>query len=285
MVAEQDDMRIRDRGRSGQCRESNHTQVCESWDPTKPHSKPKFINEERRIAAVFYGAIMDWAASKGKGLDFWLSGENTRSTIILRAIRAIWGKETCQMNVQFDSEKSLGDNFPILMWAEMFRTSPQFAHLYGPKEIVLAIELCLQGDPSPWKNARLAIEDMNRHLPLADRPHQVKGSKKRSKPDTRSEFTTWSETSPWQDWSASGGTWAGWTSFPSPNSRPGWRDDQGTGASSQDTPSGVSESQSESGRGGWEAEDYGQSRSRSTVSSQGWTTSVIPPWKTQSKWK
>ena len=201
------------------------------------------------------------------------------------------------MNVQFDSEKSLGDtyyipvslftcmgdNFPILMWAEIFRTSPQFAHLYGPKKIVLAIELCLQGDPSPWKNARLAIEDMNPHLPLADRPHQVKGSKRRSKPDTRSEFATWSETSPWQDWSASGGTWAGWTSFPSPNSRPGWRDDQGTGASSQDTPSGVSESQSERGRGGWEAEDYGQSRSRSTVSSQGWTTSVIPPWKTQSK--
>ena len=106
------------------------------------------------------------------------------------------------------------EHFPILMWADMFRTSPQFAYLYGPKEIVLAIELCMQGDPSPWKSAQLAIEDMNRQLPLANRPHQVKGSKKRPKPDTRSETTTWSETSPWQDWSASGGTWAGWASFP-----------------------------------------------------------------------
>ena len=93
MIAERDWTRIRDRGKSGQCRESNHTNVCESWDPTDPHSKPKFIDEERRVAAIFYGAIMDWAASKGKGLEFWLSGDSTRSTIILRAIRAVWGKE------------------------------------------------------------------------------------------------------------------------------------------------------------------------------------------------
>jgi hypothetical protein len=138
MFTDGDWSRIRNRGQHGHCRESNHINVCESWDPTDPQSKPKFIDEERRIAAVFYGAIMDWAASKGKSLEFWLSGDSKRSTIILRAIRAVWGKEKCQMDVQFDHEKSLGDayyipvtlftcmqeRFPILMWAEMFRTSP-----------------------------------------------------------------------------------------------------------------------------------------------------------------
>jgi hypothetical protein len=96
MVAKREWTRIQERGQSGQCRESNHINVCESWDPTDPNSKPKFIDEERRVAAVFYGAIMDWAASKGKGLEFWWSGDNARFTIILRAIRAIWGKEKCQ---------------------------------------------------------------------------------------------------------------------------------------------------------------------------------------------
>ena len=108
MFTDGDWSRIRNRGQHGQCRESNHINACESWDPTDPQSKPKFIDEERRIAAVFYGAIMDWAASKGKGLEFWLSADSKRSTIILRASRAVWGKEKSQMDVQFDHEKILG---------------------------------------------------------------------------------------------------------------------------------------------------------------------------------
>ena len=112
---------------------------------------------------MFYGAILDWAASKGKGLDFWWSGESMRPTIILRAIRAIWRKEKCQMDMLYDHEKNLKDTyyipvtlltcmkerFPVLMWADMFRTSPQFAYIYGPKKVILAIELCMRGDPSP----------------------------------------------------------------------------------------------------------------------------------------
>ena len=82
--------------------------MCESWDPTEENSRPIFIHEERRIAALFYGAIMDWAAQKGRNLDFWLSTNNDRPTMILRAIRAVWGKENCQMDVQFDHKKNLG---------------------------------------------------------------------------------------------------------------------------------------------------------------------------------
>ena len=235
MFANEEWKRIRERGRDGQCRESNHTKVCQSWDPTIPNSKPKFIDEGRRMAAVFYGAIIDWATSKGKGLEFWWSGDSMRSTIILRAIRAIWGKEKCQMDMLYDYEKNFEDtyyipvtlltcmqeHFPVLMWAELFQTSPKFAYLHGPPKIVLAIELCMQGDPSPWKNAQLAIEDGTRPLPVANEPHQAphqaKGSKKRSKPDSRSETATWLDVSPWQEWSTSERTWGGWISFPLPD--------------------------------------------------------------------
>ena len=103
--------RIQERGRDGQCRESNHTKVCQSWDPTIPNSKPKFIDEERRMAAVFYGAIIDWATSEGEALEFWWSGDSMRSTIILHAIRAIWGKEKCQMDMLYDSEKNFEDTY------------------------------------------------------------------------------------------------------------------------------------------------------------------------------
>jgi len=166
------------------------------------------------------------------------------------------------------------EHFPALMWPEMFRTSPQFAYLHGPPKIVLAIELCMRGDPSPWKNAQLAIEDGTRPLPLANEPHQTKGSKKRSKPDTRSETATWLDVPPWQEWSTSGGTWEAWVSFPATRSGSGWWDDRGTDASSRDATSSVSEEHS---RGGWEAEGYGQSRHRSAAL-QGRADSVTPPW-------
>ena len=111
MFVNQEEDRIRDRGRKGQCRQSNHVNVCYSWDPTIPNSKPRFKEEGRRAAARFYGAILDWAASKGKGLEFWRYGDSTRSTIILRAIRAIWGKEKCQMDMLYDYEKNLENTY------------------------------------------------------------------------------------------------------------------------------------------------------------------------------
>jgi hypothetical protein len=165
MFVNKEEERIRDRGRQGQCRQSHHTNVCHGWDPLDPRSKPRFKDEGRRVAARFYGAILDWAASKGKGLEFWKHSDSTRPTIILRAIRAIWGKERCQMDMLYDYEKNLEttyyipvtlltcmqERFPVLMWAEIFRTSPHFAYCHGPKKVFLAIDLCLQGDPSPWK--------------------------------------------------------------------------------------------------------------------------------------
>jgi hypothetical protein len=241
---------------------------------------------------MFYGAIIDWATSKGKGLEFWWSGDSMRSTIILRAIRAIWGKEKCQMDMLYDYEKNFEDtyyipvtlltcmqeHFPVLMWAELFRISPKFAYLHGPPKIVLAIELCMQGDPSPWKNAQLAIEDGTRPLPVANEPHQAphqaKGSKKRSKPDSRSETATWLDVSPWQEWSTSERTWGGWISFPSTGLGSGWWDDCGTDASSREATSSISEEHS---RGGWGTEGYGQSRHRSAASRER-TDSVTPPW-------
>ena len=50
------------------------------------------------------------------------------------------------------------ERFPILMWAEMFQTSPKFSYLYGLTKVLVAIDLCLKGDPSPWKSAQAAIE-------------------------------------------------------------------------------------------------------------------------------
>ena len=84
--------------------------------------------------------------------------------MLLRAIRAVWGKEKCQMKFQYDHEKSWGDtyyipvtlftcmkeHFPLLMWAEMFQTSPRFATFHGPRDIVLAREKCLRGEQDPW---------------------------------------------------------------------------------------------------------------------------------------
>ena len=91
-IAKREWEQIRDRGHHGHCRESNKIGVCESWDLCVPYSKPRFIDEERRTAAVFYGAIMDWALQKGRDLDFWMSSSSERPTMLLRAIRAVWGK-------------------------------------------------------------------------------------------------------------------------------------------------------------------------------------------------
>ena len=121
--------------------------------------------------------------------------------MLLRAIRAVWEKERCQMNVQYDHEKSWGDTyyipitlftcmkeqFPLLMWAEMFQTSPQSAIYHGPSDIMVAIEKCLRGDQDPWKDARVAIGDGPRMLSLTNQSDHAKKSTKRPQPDTRSE--------------------------------------------------------------------------------------------------
>ena len=67
-VANQDLNGLWDRGRKGQCRQSTHNGACHPWDPSTKGSRPKFKNQERLTAARFYGAIMDWAASKDRGL-------------------------------------------------------------------------------------------------------------------------------------------------------------------------------------------------------------------------
>ena len=109
-VESQDIEGLRDRGERGQCRQSTQSGVCHAWDPTKEGSRPKFKNQERLLAARFYGAIMDWAASKGRGLEFWKSSNPERPTTILRAIRAVWKKEKCQMDVLYKSEKEPRDH-------------------------------------------------------------------------------------------------------------------------------------------------------------------------------
>jgi hypothetical protein len=147
-VESQDIKGLQERGGRGQCRQSTQNGVCHAWDPTKEGSRPKFKNQERLLAARFYGAIMDWAASKGRGLEFWKSSNPERPTTILRAIRAVWKKEKCQMDVLYESEKNLEttyyipaclftcmqEHFPILMWAEMFRVSPNFCLSPWPTE-------------------------------------------------------------------------------------------------------------------------------------------------------
>ena len=167
--------------------------------------------------------------AKGRDLDFWISSNPERPTMLLRAIRAVWGKEKSQMEVQYDYEKSCGDTyyipvtlftcmkeqFPLLMWAEMFQTSPQFAICHGPPEIMVAIESCLRGDQDPWKDTRVAIGDGPRMLSITNQPDRVKKSTKRPKSDTRSEVTGWSTRPTRQDWSTSGGQWTGWVDYSS----------------------------------------------------------------------
>ena len=111
------------------------------------------------------------------------------------------------------------ERFPILMWAEMFKTSPKFSYAYGPTKVLLAIELCLRGDPSPWKHAQNSIEDEKQRLAITDGSYQTKRSKRESTPDPRTNLqpgaAAWLEVPLQQRWSASGGTWEGWISYPS----------------------------------------------------------------------
>ena len=55
LIAQREWKRIQDRGRDGQCRESTKKGVCESWDPTIPNSKPRFIDQDRMKTVLFYG--------------------------------------------------------------------------------------------------------------------------------------------------------------------------------------------------------------------------------------
>jgi hypothetical protein len=43
MVEKRNWVQLQDRGLHGQCRESNHNKVCESWDPTEENSLPIFM--------------------------------------------------------------------------------------------------------------------------------------------------------------------------------------------------------------------------------------------------
>jgi len=203
------------------------------------------------------------------------------------------GRKKCQMDMLYDYEKNLEttyyipvtlftcmqEQFPILMWADMFRLSPNFSVLYGPRKVLLAIELCLQGNRSPWKSAQNAIENRHetRKLALTNEPYQSKRSKKDSKEDKRPGTTPWSERSSHQEWSAHKGTWEGWNSYPATvGSGSGWWDKPGTGASSRDAMSSISE---ESSRGTWDAAGYGWPKQSSTTSWEQQGSDIQAPWR------
>jgi hypothetical protein len=170
------------------------------------------------------------------------------------------------------------ERFPILMWAEMFRLSPDFACFHCPKKVLLAIELCLKGDKSPWKHAQNAIENEQQaeRLALTNEPHQDDGPEKGSGKGKRSRTTSWSGRSSHHEWSAEKETWEGWTSYP-PDVGPksGWWEMPGIGASSYDAMSSASEASS---RGTWYAAGYGKPKSSSTTS---WEQQGAgkPPWQ------
>ena len=289
MVAEKDEKQMRERGQKGQCRYSNHSHVCHAWDPTVTNSRTRIRDVGRRDAARFYCSALDWASQKGKDLSFWRSNDETRPTIVLRAIRAIWKKEKCHMEMLYEIEKNIAtthyipislitymrSQFPILMWAEIFQTSPKFAHLYAPTEVVLAIELFLQGEPSPWKKARnVAIENEKQRLALTDGNEQPKKAKKASRHDHQKSrpqsSSAWSETDEQQSWHDSGTAWAGWTSYPSAKAKSEWWERHEASASSRDIISDLSEDQSQCA-GGPPDDDH----------SEGWKVSRFwdAPWK------
>jgi len=160
--------------------------------------------------------------------------------------------------------------FPILMWAEMFETSPKFAHLYAPPAVVLAIELFLRGERSPWKKARehVAIENEKQRLALTDGDDRPKKSKKESRRDCQTggpqSSSAWIETDVQQDWQASGQAWEGWTSYPSTKAKSEWWERHDVSTSSRDITSNVSENQSQRAEstpdddhsGGWKVPKY-----------------------------
>ena len=164
--------------------------------------------------------------------------------------------------------------FPILMWAEIFQTSPKFAHLYAPPEVVLAIELFLQGERSPWKTARNAIENEKQRLALTDGSEQPKKANKSSRHDHQKSrpqsSSAWSETDVQQGWHDSGTAWAGWTSYPPSKAKSEWWGRHEASASSKDIISDFSEDQSQCA-GEPPDDDY----------SEGWKVSRFwdAPWK------
>ena len=170
------------------------------------------------------------------------------------------------------------EHFPILMWAEMFQTSPQFTHVYGPREILVAIEKCLRGDQNPWSDVRRALGDKPKMMSLTNQPHRTKAPMKRPQPDIRSETAAWSAPSTWKDWSEPKGRWTEWSASTSSWTESGWRADLGMGASHQDAPSATSEEQSDYDPGRREAEGSGQSRRSRTTPYEGQPVDP-PPWR------
>jgi len=292
-VANKDIRRLWERGQKGQCRQSAHSDVCHPWDPSTEGNRPKFKNQERLVAAKFYGAIIEWAASKDRGLEFWKSSSDERPTIILRAIRAVWKKEKCQMDVLYEHEKNLEttyyipaslftcmqEHFPILMWAEMFRVSPNFAHFHGPPKVLVAIELCLQGHKSPWKAAHDAIENGQQagNLALTNEPHQDKGPSGGSGKDKKSRTTSWSSRPTPQEWPTKDESWEGWIPYSSDQgSKPGWWSTSNEGAFSHEARSNTSEASSRETR--FNA-GYGKSKSSSCTVQEWWDADEPPPWR------
>ena len=131
------------------------------------------------------------------------------------------------------------------------------------QKVPLAIDLCLQGDPSPWKNAQISIENEKQMLAITDGSHHTKRPKKESTPDPRTGAATWSEVPLQREWSAYREAWEGWVSYPSTGSRSEWWERHDADASSRDAMSSVSEEQ---GHSAWNATGYGQSGTSSTSS-------------------
>jgi hypothetical protein len=88
-----------------------------------PNSKPKFVDQDRMKAALFYGAIIDWTTQMGRNLDFWIALNAEQPTMFLRAIRAVWGKEKCQMDVQYDHEKTCEETYYIPITLFIFKNN------------------------------------------------------------------------------------------------------------------------------------------------------------------
>ena len=131
------------------------------------------------------------------------------------------------MDVQYDYEKSLKDthyipvtiftsmkeHFPIMMWAELFRTSPKFTEYYAPRDIMVAIEKCSRGDQDPWGRSQAAIGDCPHMMSITNQPDGMTKPSKMSRTGQGQEATRWSKRPSWQEWAVSEDQWSGWVDY------------------------------------------------------------------------
>ena len=171
------------------------------------------------------------------------------------------------------------EHFPILMWAEMFRESPNFAHVHGPPKVLVAIELYLRGHRSPWKAADQALGDeQSAAVPaLTNEPHQDQEPNEDSRKDKKSRTTSSWSSRPTQAWSAKGESWEGWIPYSSnQGSRPSWWSAYDEGAFSHEARSSASETSSQ--RTGFSA-GYGKPRGSSCAAHEWWGANEPTPWR------